>query len=43
VKSQLGCVGGGSTSADGKAQANPNATSTNPVDAISGLFKKKKP
>ena len=43
VKSQLGCVEGGSTSADGKAQANPNATSTNPVDAISGLFKKKKP
>jgi len=42
VKSQLGCVGGGTT-AGSKSQANPNATSTNPVDAISGLFKKKKP
>jgi len=42
VKSQLGCVGGGAT-AGSKSQANPNATSTNPVDAISGLFKKKKP
>ena len=41
VKSQLGCVGG--TTAGSKSQANPNATSTNPVDAISGLFKKKKP
>lgn len=42
VKSQLGCVGG-STTAGAKSQANPNETSTNPVDAISGLFKKKKP
>jgi AsmA protein len=42
VKSQLGCVGG-TAAAGSKSQANPNATSTNPVDAISGLFKKKKP
>jgi AsmA protein len=42
-KSNLGCLGGGSTNASGKSQANPNATPTNPVDAISGLFKKKKP
>jgi len=42
LKSQLGCFGGGSQS--GRAspqqqQPNPN----NPVDAIGGLFKKKKP
>ena len=42
VKSQLGCVGGGAA-AGSQSQANPNATATNPVDAISGLFKKKKP
>ncbi len=42
-KSQLGCMGGGNTAAGSKSQANPNATPTNPVDAISGLFKKKKP
>ena len=42
-KSNLGCLGGGSTNASGKSQANPNAAPTNPVDAISGLFKKKKP
>ena len=41
LKSQLGCLGGGSTTAGGQSQANPNAT--NAVDAISGLFKKKKP
>ena len=35
-KSKLGCVGGSSTAAG----ANPQA---NPVDAITGLFKKKKP
>ena len=42
VKSQLRCVGGGAA-AGSQSQANPNATATNPVDAISGLFKKKKP
>jgi len=42
-KSKLGCLGGGNTTAGSKAQANPSATPTNPVDAISGLFKKKKP
>jgi len=41
VKSQLGCVGG--TTAGAKSQANPNANPPNPVDAITGLFKKKKP
>jgi AsmA protein len=35
-KSKLGCVGGSSTAAGANAQANP-------VDAITGLFKKKKP
>lgn len=39
-KSKLGCVGGSSGAAGAKSQANPNA---NPVDAITGLFKKKKP
>jgi AsmA protein len=43
LKSQLGCVGGGGsqtkTSQQQQQQANPN----NPVDAIGGLFKKKKP
>jgi len=38
-KSKLGCVGGNGTT----SQANPSATPANPVDAISGLFKKKKP
>jgi hypothetical protein len=37
-KSKLGCVGGSNTAAGANAQANPN-----PVDAITGLFKKKKP
>src|SRR5689334_15705603 len=41
VKSQLGCVGGATAGA--KSQANPNANPPNPVDAITGLFKKKKP
>jgi AsmA protein len=35
-KSKIGCVGGSSTAAGANAQANP-------VDAITGLFKKKKP
>jgi AsmA protein len=43
LKSQLGCVGGGGsqtkTSQQQQQQPNPN----NPVDAIGGLFKKKKP
>lgn len=42
-KSQLGCMGGGSKTAGANSQTNPNATPANPVDAISGLFKKKKP
>jgi AsmA protein len=42
LKSQLGCVGG-STAAGANPQANPNATPNNPVDALTGLFKKKKP
>ena len=39
-KSQLGCPGGSSAAAGAPSQANPSA---NPVDAITGLFKKKKP
>ena len=42
LKSQLGCFGGGGSQAKAspqQQQANPN----NPVDAIGGLFKKKKP
>ena len=42
LKSQLGCVGG-STAAGSKTQANPAANPADAVDAISGLFKKKKP
>jgi len=41
-KSKLGCVGGSGTAAGAKSQANPSAN-PNPVDAITGLFKKKKP
>jgi AsmA protein len=37
-KSKLGCLGGGGSSTT-NAQQNPN----NPIDALSGLFKKKKP
>jgi len=39
LKSQLGCAGGLANGASGQQQANPS----NPVDAITGLFKKKKP
>ncbi len=42
LKSQLGCFGGGGSQAKGaqeQQQPNPN----NPIDAIGGLFKKKKP
>jgi AsmA protein len=41
LKSQLGCFGGGSQTkgAQQQQQQNPN----NPIDAIGGLFKKKKP
>ena len=41
LKSQLGCFGGGNsqTKASPQQQQNPN----NPLDAIGGLFKKKKP
>jgi AsmA protein len=42
LKSQLGCFGGGSqNSKTSPQQQQPNAN--NPVDAIGGLFKKKKP
>jgi AsmA protein len=41
-KSQLGCMGGSSTAASGKSQATPSEN-PNPVDAITSLFKKKKP
>jgi AsmA protein len=42
LKSQLGCFGGGSQSSKASPQQQqPNPT--NPVDAIGGLFKKKKP
>lgn len=39
-KSQLGCLGGKSSST---ANKNQPANANNPVDALSGLFKKKKP
>jgi hypothetical protein len=42
LKSQLGCFGGGgsqSKASPQQQQPNPN----NPIDAIGGLFKKKKP
>lgn len=42
LKSQLGCFGGGGSQTKGaqqQQQPNPN----NPIDAIGGLFKKKKP
>jgi hypothetical protein len=42
LKSQLGCLGGGSQ-AKGAQQAQPQANPNNPIDAIGGLFKKKKP
>lgn len=41
-KSKLGCLGGGGTAAAAKSQANASGN-PNPVDAITGLFKKKKP
>lgn len=39
----LGCASGSSTAGGSKSQPNPSATPINPVEAISGLFKKKKP
>jgi AsmA protein len=39
LKSQLGCAGGMVSGASQQQQPNPN----NPIDALSGLFKKKKP
>lgn len=39
LKSQLGCAGGLASGASQQQQTNPN----NPVDALTGLFKKKKP
>jgi hypothetical protein len=41
LKSQLGCFGGGSQTKSTQGQQPPNPN--NPVDAIGGLFKKKKP
>jgi AsmA protein len=40
-KSKLGCLGASSTAASGKSQ--PSATPADAVDALTGLFKKKKP
>ncbi|HLZ93442.1 MAG TPA: AsmA family protein [Candidatus Acidoferrum sp.] len=40
LKSQLGCFGGGSQA---KTAAQPQQNPNNPIDAIGGLFKKKKP
>src|SRR2546422_371746 len=39
LKSQLGCAGSTASGAAPQEQPNPN----NPIDALSGLFKKKKP
>jgi AsmA protein len=39
LKSQLGCAGGTAAGANPLQQPNPN----NPIDALGGLFKKKKP
>jgi AsmA protein len=39
LKSQLGCLGGTASGANSTPQPNAN----NPIDALSGLFKKKKP
>jgi AsmA protein len=41
LKSQLGCVGGGSQTKASPQQQQPNPN--NPIDALGGLFKKKKP
>jgi hypothetical protein len=41
LKSQLGCFGGGSQTKASPQQ--PQQNPTNPVDALGGLFKKKKP
>jgi AsmA protein len=41
LKSQLGCFGGGSQTKTSPQQ--PQQNPTNPVDALGGLFKKKKP
>jgi hypothetical protein len=43
LKSQLGCVGGGGSQTKTSQQQQPQANPNNPVDAIGGLFKKKKP
>jgi AsmA protein len=41
LKSQLGCFGGGSQTKASPQQQQPNPN--NPIDALGGLFKKKKP
>jgi AsmA protein len=43
LKSQLGCFGGGSQAKGSTQQQQQNPNPNNPVDAIGGLFKKKKP
>ena len=43
LKSQLGCVGGATAGANPLQQPNPAGNPANAVDALSGLFKKKKP
>jgi AsmA protein len=43
LKSQLGCVGGATAGANPLQQPNPSTNPANAVEALSGLFKKKKP
>lgn len=43
LKSQLGCFGGGGSQAKGAQEQQQQPNPNNPIDAIGGLFKKKKP
>jgi AsmA protein len=43
LKSQLGCFGGGGSQTKGAQQQQQQPNPNNPIDAIGGLFKKKKP
>jgi AsmA protein len=43
LKSELGCFGGGASQAKGAQQQQQQPNANNPMDAIGGLFKKKKP
>ena len=42
LKSQLGCLGGGSQAKASQQQQPPQQNPNNPIDALGGLFKKKK-